>query len=464
MAKKRRKPVAPKESPAQAAPAIGAPSRRAFWLVVAAGLLPASAAFVHFPGVNGPWYWRWVYVATDPTLFFAVAAAVGVAVCWAAGERSRRRRAVAALMLLHLTLTLSFAALSSKGLHLIGERVADADITSYHTEALRTESVSELLDDYDRRLHGMIGHAKTHPPGPILYYVFWNRLLGPQAGAQWGGLFLVALASLIVPFVYLLTRRLAGPDAGLSAAAVAVGFPGIIVMPGAFDSVYPVLTAALALTWSHALEGSRRAALLCGAALFVGFFFTPAFLVLGAFFALYASLGLAWNPAASRRALIESVAVGSVVVVGLFALAAAVFGYDHPASLQSAMAIQERIARGYNRPWSSTVVWDVYDFFLASGWSMAAVLALFLTSWRKRGFDDAAGRLRAFAFAGLSTIVIVDLTGLLRAETARVWLFLQPFVIVLVGCELARWTPGRRQGYFAVLLFALVVLRTRMLF
>lgn len=432
--------------------------------VVAAGLLPALGALVYFPGVNGPWYWRWTYVPTDPTPFFAVAAAACVALCWAASGRAHPRRAVAALVVVHLGITLSFAALSSKGIGLIGERVADADITSYHTEALRTGDLVEFLDDYDRRLPRLIGHAKTHPPGPILYYVFWNAMLGPQAGAQWGGLFLVLLAASIVPLLFLLVQRLAGVEAALTAAAVAAAFPGIIVMPGAFDSVYPVITAGIALTWLRALEGSRAAALLCGLTLFLGLLFTPAFLVLGTFFALAALLSLFWNPLASRRAFIEAAVLGGLPVVGLFGAAALAFGYDHLASLKTAMAVQEGLARDYNRPWSSTVVWDVYDFFLASGWSIAAVLALFLWSWRKRAFEDSTGRLRAFAAAGLATIVVVDLTGLLRAETARVWLFLQPFVIVLIGCELARWDAERRNVFFAVLFFALVVLRTRMLF
>ena len=44
------------------------------------------------------------------------------------------------------------------------------------------------------------------------------------------------------------------------------------------------------------------------------------------------------------------------------------------------------------------------------------------------GLAEKSFRLPAFAAAGLLSLVVVDLTGLLRGETARVWLFLHPLV------------------------------------
>ena len=108
------------------------------------------------------------------------------------------------------------------------------------------------------------------------------------------------------------------------------------------------------------------------------------------------------------------------------------------------------------------MLWDIYDFFLASGWATFGIVALFVVrSVRNREGD---WRVRSFALAALGTIAIVDLTGLLRAETARVWLFLQPLAIGVVGIELARWSASWRAAAYAVLLFALVVIRSRMIF
>lgn len=439
------------------------PNRVLAWILAVGFGFPLAALF-HVRGVNGPWYWRWTYQTIDPTLFFVVAAVAGVALCWVSSARLSVLAAVAALFALHVGLTLSFAALHPSGISLIGERAADEGITSYHAEAVRADDVSSLLREFPERLPEMVGHARTHPPGPILYYRFWNGLLGPSAGAQWGGVCLVFLAGLLVPTSFLLASRLAGPEAGKAAAALTAVFPGIVAMPGGLDSVYPAVTAGLALSWLGVLEGDRRQAVAFGGLLVTGMLFTHAFLVLGVFFVLAALLSIRWNPNASTGAAGKAVAIAALVVVGFFGLAAVLLGYNHLAALQSAMSVQDSLETGYFRPWSSTVLWDPYDFALASGWGITAALIYFLWDWRRRGFEDPTGSLRVFALAGLATILVVDLSGLLRAEVARVWLFLQPFVVVLVGCELSRWTIDRRNLFLMTVLFAAVVLRTRMLF
>ena len=43
------------------------------------------------------------------------------------------------------------------------------------------------------------------------------------------------------------------------------------------------------------------------------------------------------------------------------------------------------------------------------------------------------------------------LTGLLRCETSRVWLFLQPLVMLALGLELSRWNGWARAVVFTCL-------------
>ncbi len=440
--------------------APAAPSNRALGFVLAAGLIPALLALVRFPGVNGPWYWPWRYTGHDPSPFFALAAAAGVAVCWATGLRERPRMAVATLVGVHWVLVFSFIALSTHGMETVKNRVEHPDITSYYTEAARVDDVGRFLDEYDQRLPGMIGHTQTHPPGPILYYVFFMKLAGEENGAYVGGLFLGLLGGLSVVFAYSLGAALAGSAAGLAAAATWAVLPGVVLMLGSFDAVYPAFTLLLLGLWGRALAGSLRAAAGFGAALFVALLCTHSFLTLGiAFLAMGAAPVWFGDRGAPLRFARASVAGGGVAL-GLFAVFYFATGYDPVGALTTSMRIQEGLAGVWNRPWTSTVVWDVYDFFLASGWVTFGAFALF---WL-RGFRGASVELKSFAVAAAATLLIVNLSGLLRAETARVWLFLQPFAITLVGVELARWSEGRRYLFYAALLFALAVLRARMAF
>jgi hypothetical protein len=44
------------------------------------------------------------------------------------------------------------------------------------------------------------------------------------------------------------------------------------------------------------------------------------------------------------------------------------------------------------------------------------------------------------------------LTGALQVETARIWMFMLPMLMLPVGLELANWRPGARLAVYAALL------------
>jgi len=93
------------------------------------------------------------------------------------------------------------------------------------------------------------------------------------------------------------------------------------------------------------------------------------------------------------------------------------------------------------------------------------MLPLLVLSGRRLfvSFDIARRDLVLSAIA-LATILIVDLSGLLRAENARVWLFLQPFAIVPAALELERFGPRGRLAVFAMQWFVGAVLFCRLAF
>ncbi len=455
---------------ASAPPSSSAP--RVLWgplLALASGVVPALLALIYFPYVNGTPYWPWRYYDGSAAPFAAGALLAWAGVCWADARTASGKSAVAPLALLtvlHVGLIVGFTALGDKGLVIVGERVRHPDITSYHTEAEKVEEVGQWLETYPERLQGMIGHAQTHPPGPILYYRFWNGLLGTEAGAQWGGVFLAILGGLAIPLLYLLIRSVTDSSmAGLAAAAIWTSLPAVIHMLGSLDAVYPLFTLGLAALWLGAVwKGSLGQAVGFGALLCAALLFTHSLLTLGAFFLLLALAPFAFG--AERQGRIERFAKSSGVALAtcgaLFALLWLATGYNHLAALWESMRIQEGLAGAWNRPWRLTVFWDIYDFFLASGWATFGIVALFVV--RQFKTEDEDWRVRSFALAALGTIVIVDVTGLLRAETARVWLFLQPLAAAVAGIELAHWPSGWRQAAYAVFLLALVAIRSRMVF
>ena len=427
--------------------------------------------YFHTEGFNGPFYWKWNYSDDSILPFLGLVSLAGAGILCAqrlfSADRPKIGLALIVLVLVQIFLSMSFLALTEDSFETLENRVKHPDITSYYTEARKIEHPLEWLDGYHRRLRSMVGHTKTHPPGPILYYFFWLAVIGQGAAALWGGLFLPLLGAIAIPALYRFTvSATQSPQAGFSAAVVWTLLPGAVLMVGSFDAVYPLFTILLLHSWTQAVwEGRRGMAVAFGGTLTVALLFTHSFLVLGCCLLLlpfFAAVFGADTRNLSRNLLISS--ASALLTAGtLFGLLYAAFGYNHYASLRASMAIQQNLAQVWGRPYHYTVFWNVYDFFLASGWLSLGVLAAFLIRWKS---DPRASsfRLPAFAAAGLLGVLAVDLTGLLRGEAARVWLFLQPLVIPLVGVELGAWRGPWRYCAWAVMLLILAVMRSRLNF
>jgi hypothetical protein len=70
----------------------------------------------------------------------------------------------------------------------------------------------------------------------------------------------------------------------------------------------------------------------------------------------------------------------------------------------------------------------------------------------------------ALMLIGLATVLTVDFSGLLRGETARVWLFLQPLLVVPVALELARVRWPWRISLLTLQWWLLVLIKSKMSF
>lgn len=440
-----------------------------YLLALLTGLVPLVFVLLRTPGWNGTPYWPWRYSETSVWPFLGLAVLAWGLVILLERRSSGDRipwRTLLALAALHATLSIAFVGLSTRGFETLRERVMHPDITSYHTEATRQDDIEELLAYYPRKLPGMLGHAQTHPPGPILYYVFWNRLVGAEAGALWGGAFLAVFAAMGVLGAALAGYLVAGSSAAIGAAIWFALLPGSLAMLGSFDAVYPAITAGVVAAWGWALWRDSRWAAAAAALLSVALFLAHQFYTLGvalAVLTIWYVVTASSRGVALRKAAL-ALGIASAVSLSLYGLLYWATRYDAVGALQASMYIQSRLEAAWNRPYELTIAWDMYDFFLASGWVSAGVLAVFLWRWRGGGATRGGHILSGFVWAALFTLAVVDLSGMLRAETARVWLFLQPLVLVLLGVEVARWPAGARYAVYGVLCFAMAVIRARMIF
>jgi hypothetical protein len=418
-------------------------------LVLLLALIPAVGVLLRVPAFHGPSYWRWGFL-DYPLLPFLVCSLVAGALLLLA----YRRRSVVLLALTQLFLLVSYSSQVKDPLHKIDWCIRDPRIGSYYTEAARIRGFSTWMSRFVEMQPEMAMHAKTHPPGPIIYYYFFVRLFGSQSAALAGAFVLGLLVCLGAPGLYLLTRQItADPDAAWLAGAAWAVLPAHVVIFPDLDVLYPLFTIGMLYCWMRALQSGQVGwAVAVGVIAFGALMMTHAFVVLAAFFVLSALLAARYRPAFSGLAVLGS----------LFLLLYAVFGYNHWAELSSAVRSQNKFASGwFIRPYHLTIFWDLYDFFLAAGWVPLGILIMGLGRWR-RCWATLPASLRMFLPAALLGLLSVDVSGALRAETARVWMFLQPLVIPLVGVELRNWSPRWQATTFGVWLLILAVIRSRM--
>jgi hypothetical protein len=346
-----------------------------------------------------------------------------------------------------------------RGIKLVGDIVRSPRATSYFTDATKIQGLVDWLRTFHQAHLGF--HSSTHPPGPVLFYYVFVKLFGPNA-AQIGGYAVGLIGSLGVLLIY----RFAGlwtndRKARLTASAFYALVPALTLFFPEFDQCYPVLAMLLIFFWVKALNTSRPVsipAVYLGLVLFTTTFFAYNVLTVGAFLAYYGLYWLCLERATGLSrwgTLLGTCGIALGVFVALHAILWQATGFEAIASFRRARAAQAFYAVMLNRPYAAAALVDPYDFFLGAGMMALPLLILRL----RRSMPD-----RALTLIAVATILTVDLTGFLRGETARLWLFCQPLLAVPVALELSSYRWRWRIAIFATQWWVLVCLKSRMFF
>lgn len=442
-------------------------STRGLGLVLAVGTLFALAILTEIPHFNGPNYWEWPWrtLSYDRAAVHFAAPLVFLAYLlrawWSSPELTAKRAGWIVTGLVACSMLFQYASLHAdrRGRRVIPEIVNDTGITSYFSDALRIEDFRSWLPDFANL--ELEHHSETHPPGPIIFWYTCIQLFGEKHAPLNGAIIIGILASLGVALIYQL-GSLWTPDRSsrIGPCFLYALLPSLLVFVPELDQVYPIGSMAMLLFWHKALD-QRRAAIWLGLTLFVVSLMAYNFVTLGVMMVLYALLRVhreRWSKGAFQR-----VGVAAVIALGV-ALAAHVLlwaatSYHAIDSLRASLATQEVFAANLDRPYWQCIFWDIYDFLLGSGMLTLPLIALGL---RRHAPDVPIDR--ALTLLAIASILIIDLTGLLRCEAARVWLFLQPLIIVPAGLQLARYNLADRSLILAMQALIAIVLRCKLAF
>ncbi len=277
------------------------------------------------------------------------------------------------------------------------------------------ESPGEFLRTFVDRIGSYNVHVRGHPPAlvPILWWLERIGLGGPGAAAA---LFVAGGVS-SVPAVLLSVRAVAGEATARRVAPFLILSPAAVWMVTSADALFlgvsawgatlVILAATTAATTGATTKNARSAAYATAGGLLLGF----------GLFLSYGSVLVALIPltviVSKRRwsVLIAAGAGGAAVIAGSWLL-----GFWWPAGL---IATRAEYADGIAavRPYGYFVLANLAAFAIVCGPATVAGIARLLDR-----------KLWLLVGAGLSVVVLANLSGLSKGEIERIWLPFWPWI------------------------------------
>ena len=465
------------------------------WLVVAvqAALLIVLAGWLlsGLPiGVRGQWAWE-VHGKPLPVAGLLRAVLIGaeaLGVLWWGLWRIRRKRRsdvgiVAALVLLVFALQIAVASLAPRAGFFLVAGTGSSVATEYFAVARSVRDPWVYCRSY-AATQPLGHHVATHPPGAVLTY--WlclrlyesplfprrafaaaaERVIGAPRGAiavaansypgttlfgsDVGPALLCCLAlgvcgALTLAPLYWLASRAASRSTALVVCALFALTPAPVLFFQGLDALVLLLaTTATALAYAAVKQQRLGAGALGGLALgllcAITFGAAAAMVTVAALVVLL----ILRLPQSQRGRSWACAAVGLAIWLAAIVTLHLLCGGQLHVIFRQAMAAHRALTwEGFGRSYTTWVGLNLVEFVCFLGFPGLVALAIALGGAlrrRLRGLSDA----ELVGLVGLCVLLALDLSGSVRGEVARVWMFLMPPLTLWAGHRLRRMLRERR--------------------
>ncbi len=478
-------------------PIAAAVTQAALVVALTAWLLDGRAI-----GVPGAWAWT---VKTRSLSWLALVRVIvlGLTIMAAGGLGHQRIRArcksdapvIAVLILLAFALQLAVAGLAPDATFLLIAATASPISTEYFSMAWEITDVGDFLREYPVAMTHSRHHVATHPPGAVLFYwacirIYQSRLFpqtlfdgfteivvgAPRASiaseasalpgvsldpdgvgpALFSCLVLGACAALSLVPLYHLARAAAGRATALSVCMLFAISPAPVLFFQGLDSFLLLLAAtAIALMYLGLRGGRLLWPAVAGVTIGVGFLGSfgagAAGVVVGLLAVLWALRrqrpGMNWGWLA-----LAAFAAGWVLVVVAGHIA---FGMKLHVIFRQGMAAHREVTWiGFQRSYWTWLGLNMVEFGCFLGLPVCVCVIGAAREVAGRGWQ-ALGRADLVGLAGAAALVALNLSGSVRGEVGRVWLFMMPPLVLWAGHWLRSAVPGK--GGLAVYTAALTL-------
>jgi hypothetical protein len=343
--------------------------------------------------------------------------------------------------------------------------VLSEDANSFYSVTLRY-GPRELIGSFHEIASTLPIHAKANMPGKVLlYYVLETITNAPEAL----GYLILLVSNLGGVLVYAVTRKLFdNPTSAVYALILYFLFPAKLFFFPLLNTVTPFFIFLPLLFLLLYLESRRTVYLLLeGASLYALVVFEPLPLVMGLVFVALLARAY-WQGKIEGMDLARVVGYVTATFVACHLLVIWFFGFDVWNSFLFAVADAREFNAAMGRPYDVWVVHNLKDFLFGAGLPSSAVFlawtAYLLASLWRLSFRREHGGLRSCLAAPETAITLsfalvvgtIDVLGVNRGETMRLWIFLAVFLQVIV----AHWCATRAPSWVFSSLVTLTLLQT----
>lgn len=460
-------------------------------LLAGASLLVVAAVWAQHSLVNGPQEWEWPYRTPHlhggwiAALLLSLGLGVVVVGRWGAHLR------LTLLTLAGLALSLAVLGAQPGGFERVIRSLVSRHVFSYVFDAGQFATLGETAEAYPEGVARLSMHTRTHPPGPLIGIRVLDRLM-PASSDESGGWLVaarealdeevrkvrmrrrpvprhlpsattvVALALLLpaasalaaVPLFWLAKDEGLGDRGALLAAALWLSVPARTLFTPSLDQAVPVLLLLAAWLAGRPRPLSRLlGGVLLGAATVASYGYLAA-----APLVLWPAVSRGSSGAAPSQQPALGPRLGRALVVGVgFALPWLVLmrlGFAPVRAFTAAMA-EHRAMVGVERGYATWLLFNPWDFLLFAGAPIVMLAGLDLASIFAGRADTRSAR-HGLAPVWWLLVLALLLSGTVRGEVGRIWLFLMPFAALFGARALERRSVALGAG--ALVLQCLILL------
>lgn len=453
-------------------------------------------------GVAGEWGWPYRPLDITSKLWLPVSVfLLAAVVIWYlmginhAREIGKGREfvSVAILALFAFLVCMSVFPLTKQGFDELPLIIINPSYTGYFNDAAKVNDFLSFIGNYASRIPHLGIHSGTHPPGPILFFCYINWLmekapflaastikvgdflhlnysylsdslvaygLSPErsiiATSIAAGLLMPFISGLTVVPLYYLGKEHYGRRIGFYAAALCICVPSIIFFTPQMDQVFVFLAVSTVTTFYLGLKRKNGWYIfLAGVIYSVGIFMSLGLLVLLSFIGFLMAKEAAENKllVAKKKGVgglatyfkfdIKAALTFGFTVVIFYAVLMSVFDFNIVRVLKAILVEQQAINVKLARTYSKWVFYNLYDFFTFFGIPISFLFLKRIISNFSRLKEAGIGQVDMLLIPLLVTLVVLDISGVIRGEVARVWMLLMPFSVLVSAPEIDKILTGQ---------------------